>query len=257
MTPSTQALTEQALTLRQQADALAITDQDALDAAAAFVAEVIIPLRKEAEAVFDPICKAAHEAHRKATEGRAKVLEPIATAERTVRGSINRYLTEQERLRIAEQQRLDAIARAERENAERQARDERENALREAEELVEAEIQTMEAAGIVVDDVKVAELMERGMGDIPLLSRFREPITAPIVARSYVAPKGISTRETWKAEVIDLHQLAAHVARTGQTGLISADMTALNRMAGALQKQFNIPGVRAVTVNGIAIRGKR
>lgn len=84
------------------------------------------------------------------------------------------------------------------------------------------------------------------------------PVAMPVVD----APKaiGISTRQNWKAEVIDLQALvtaAAESAKRGDTtllGYLQADTKALGAVAKALKQQARIPGVRIYAEEGLAVR---
>jgi hypothetical protein len=70
---------------------------------------------KEVKATFDPICEAAHKAHKAATAKRAQFLDPLESVFKMVKKEMSNYDLEQERIRREEQRRLEEIARKEEE----------------------------------------------------------------------------------------------------------------------------------------------
>lgn len=66
---------------------------------------------------------------------------------------------------------------------------------------------------------------------------------------------GVSSRDNWSAEVYDLPALLGHVlANPGLSHLIVPCMPELNKLAKAMKKGFNVPGVRAVNRPSMAVR---
>jgi len=148
-------------------------------------------------------------------------LENLAEAERVVKGSISKWSAEQDRLRRIEEARLQEAARKE--------------AAR-----LEARAQKAEVAGHYEKAAALA-----GAAD---------SVTVPTVAE---APKatGISTRESWSANVVDPGALIAAVARGDvPEGAITINMTFLNQVARALKGGMHYPGVEAVCENIVVAR---
>lgn len=252
MTPSadTSAIESRALTLPEQASAHLVNDQVTLDAAGAFLTNVIIPMRKEADSVFDPIIAVAHKSHATAIAGKRKVTDPIMQAESTMRRLINEFLAGQKRL-------TDEEAARKRQDAEELDRIESARLTRDHEELIEAKLQ---AADRDLADAPefVRQSVTREILSTPAPKS--DPVmTAPIIMQpSYTAPKGINTRETWDVEVTDLKALLASiVAGKNPASLIEPNMAVLKKLATALKDQFNVPGCRAFKNDGIAARGSR
>jgi hypothetical protein len=103
-----------ALSIVDQAKAVKVTDSQTYLSAGVFwkqIGEMI----SEVKDTFDPICDAAHRAHKAATTKRAKYLEPLETAYKSVKRLMSDYDAEQERIRKAEEARLQAIAQKEEE----------------------------------------------------------------------------------------------------------------------------------------------
>lgn len=70
---------------------------------------------KEVKATFDPICDAAHKAHKAATAKRASFLDPLESVYRSVKRLMSDYDDEQERLRREAEEKLREQARKEEE----------------------------------------------------------------------------------------------------------------------------------------------
>lgn len=86
-----------------------------------------------------------------------------------------------------------------------------------------------------------------------VLEATSQVVTAPVAAPTRTKVSGISTRETWSAEVTSLIDLVKHVAANpDQIGLIEPNTKALNGMAKALKGTMHIPGVKPVSTQSIA-----
>jgi uncharacterized membrane protein YqiK len=241
---------EKALSIVDQAKAVKVIDSESYTSAGLFW-KSIGDMIKEVKDTFDPICEAANKAHKEATGKRAKYLDPLVTAQKSVKSLMSVYDAEQERIRKAEEERLAAIARAE-EEERRQVEIERLEAERKAEEerlLNEAQAANdrgdKETAEILTNAaVETSEAIKEQSAAIA-----QEPIyVAPVVVQK-TTPKmagGPVYREVWAAEVTDIKALCLAVA-TGKasTECVTGNMVALNRMAVALKGTMNIPGVKA------------
>lgn len=89
-----------------------------------------------------------------------------------------------------------------------------------------------------------------------------ESLPAPPVAeRPITQVKGASTRDNWKAELIDKRQVVLHVAARLQAdddsllNLVDVAMTTANQLARAQKSTMKIPGLRAV--NDVAFTKRR
>jgi len=106
----TEPVEEKALTIVDQAKAVKVTDAETYTAAGSLW-KAIGEMIKEVKDTFDPICEAQHLAHKKAVEKRAKYLDPLTAAQKSVKQLMSSYDLEQEKIRQAEQRRLEEIAR--------------------------------------------------------------------------------------------------------------------------------------------------
>jgi hypothetical protein len=130
-----------------------------------------------AKEVLDPICDAANKAHKAATALRNRILDPLLTGERRAKAAATTWAQEQERIRQAEQRRLQA-------EAEEAARRERERLEKQAAKL------------------KTPELREERLEQAA-------QVVAPVVTVAPVVQKvaGAGLRKTWKARVVDVDKV--------------------------------------------------
>jgi hypothetical protein len=190
------------LTLIDQAKAIAIRTHEQYEAACRFVLEVKAHDKRVDEA-FDPIVKAAHEAHRKALEQKKYYKRTGEEALCIVEPKLLAYRREQEDRRRGEEARLQR-------EAQKRAEEEALRAAEEAERRGEHE----EAQAII-----------------------EEPVKAPPVVLEDTTPKvaGISERAVWKARVVD----EAKVPRE----YLMPDLKKLDRLAKAMKGAMTIAGV--------------
>lgn len=67
---------------------------------------------------------------------------------------------------------------------------------------------------------------------------------------------GVTSRDNWKAEVIDFHALVRFVAGAGEEymTLLMPNESALNKLSKALDGKIKIPGVRPFNDRGLTVR---
>jgi hypothetical protein len=207
-----------------EAKTLVITDQQSLELAALYIKElkgVIREIEAKRTDMKAPVLEAGRRIDANAAEAKAPLLRALAILE----PRYTAYLDEQERIRREEQRRLEEEARK-----------------RAEEEQLAAAI-AAEAAGATAEEV---EAIVNETPPAPI------PIAAPRVQR--VA--GISTPETWSAEVTDSAAFMRWAVASGQFALLEIRMPALNAMARAQRNTMQIPGVRAVSSRGVRVGGR-
>lgn len=184
------------------------------------MADGFIEALKSAEDKWDgltaPSRDAAHKAWKAAVALHDGLISELSETRKDLKRRRGAWYDEQERIRKAEEARLQAIAR-------KQAEDE---ALAMAEQA--------EAAG----DHEIAEAIVAA------------PVVAPVVRVASTAPKQsrlTAARSAWSCKVVSLMDLVKAVAAGSQPiTLIEPNMVALNGMARAAKSALAIPGVRAV-----------
>jgi hypothetical protein len=211
---------QRALTFPEQARGLRIVCTQTYERACDFL-KGIKALRQEIAETFDPHIKRAFDAHRALCAEKKDAEAPLADAERIVKTALVEYDREQEAIRRQEQ-----IAR-------------------------EAELRTQE------EDRRLAEAEALAAAGAPEMAEalLSEPIQTPAVAVAPKVPKvnGIAYRETWSAQITDLHALVKFVAaHPSHLGLLTANTAALNAQARSLKGQMRIPGVQAVATRDVA-----
>lgn len=105
----TNEVEEKALSIVDQAKAVKVIDSKSYTAAG-MLWKSIGDMIKEVKETFDPICEKAFAAHKEATGKRAKYLDPLTTAQKSVKQLMSAYDEEQEKIRKAEEDRLRKIA---------------------------------------------------------------------------------------------------------------------------------------------------
>jgi len=235
----TEPVEEKALSIVDQAKAVKVTDPETYTAAGSLW-KAIGDMIKEVKDTFDPICDAAHKAHKQAVEKRAKYLDPLTAAQKSVKGLMSAYDAEQERLRREEQARLEAIARAE-EEARRKAEAERIEAERKAEEeRLMAAAQAAEAAG----DKQTADALAEAAIEVTEAAKeevaavVSEPVTVAPVVLPKATPKlqgGPVYRTVWKARIVNERLIPREY--------LTVDMVKINGVVRSLKGATNIPGV--------------
>lgn len=222
--PVVTSLTEQ---ITEAAEAITVKDQATYDTAVGM--GKALSLMKAANAEHhDPMIRAANLAHKETTKAKKRWGEPIESALSTLRTKCAGHVRQQQELERKETLRLEA---------EKKKRDEA-AALREAERL--------EKAGADKETVDNA-MTEPAPAPPP------PPAAAPRVA----ARKGVSVRKNWKVKVTDPMKLIRAVAEgKANASLVVPDMQALNKLAKALEKNFDVPGVEAFDDATASFSGK-
>lgn len=201
-----------ALSLESEARQLVITTETEYRDADRF-GKAAKALLAEIDAAFDPIIEAAHASHKTALAQKKKQSAPVEEVKRIIADKMGTWYRA-EQARVAEERR----------KAEAEARRiAEEEALRVAEELAAAGMH--EAADVAME--------------------------APVVERVVVAeaPKieGVSYRETWSAEVVNLAELVKAAAeRPELMAFLKADEVKLNGAARTYKNTYRIPGVRFI-----------
>ena len=249
---------------------------------------------KEIEAKRTEIVKPLNEAVKAVNNLFRAPLAYLEEAEGLLKQRLIGYDQEQERKRKAEQERLEAIARAEqarlraeaeaaeraaleaRREAERIEREAREKAAAEARAAAEAIAQAKgaeakKAAQKAAEEAAARAAAEAAHRESENARREAEAqeqaeiarekaldaelMPAPIAMSEKPKVAGLSGREKYKAEVTDMAAFVKAIAnRPDLLGLLKVDESALNKMAGALKSALSIPGVRVYADRQLASR---
>lgn len=208
-------LEQEALSWPERARGFVVFDQKTYDVAARKLLALAEMRREIIQHHAEPKQK-AFEAHKSICAAEKRLLDPVAEAERIIKGSIGTYDMEQRRIR---------------ETADRKAREESE---RLAMEQREREIVEAEAAGAAVEEVTA-------MIEAPMIVPRVAPM-APAIQHRPAA--GVSTARTYRARVTDIKALCRAVADGAVAHtLVLPNETALNALARAQKGVLSIPGV--------------
>lgn len=185
---------------------------------------------KRVEAAIGPHIERAHATWKGLTDQRREALDVAKKWEAECKRGLAEWDTEQERLRLAEQRRLEAEARAQEETRRL------------------AEAAALEAEGIAeADEAKIAEAEDL----------IAAPIETPVVMVEKATPKvaGIQYRVRFTAQLVDIVALCRHVvAHPDQQNLVTLNQSRANQLAGALRENMQVPGLKLVVHKDVAAR---
>jgi len=259
--PDETEVNQRNVALAIQADKLRVDSTDSYQAAAIFLREIIVPMRKEIKDTFLKPKQAADQAHKVVCAAEKTHLDKVSEAEKIVKEKMGTYHSkvEAERKAQEEEQRKarEEAARKQREaEAEEQRKADEENERRRKEEedkriaaaqKLESEGKGAEAEKVLETPVEIEEVAPEPVAAIEV------PEIAPVAAPPVAA--GVSKRVTWRAEVTDLMTLVKAVA-SGDAPLecVMAQQVILNQKAEVFKENLTIPGVRAVSDSKMAVR---
>lgn len=197
-----------------QAERLEVTTDQQYETVASFL-KGLKAIRNEIARTFDPIARKLHAAHKEVVAQKKRHSAPVEQAERIVKGKIGVYLTEKERLRRQEEEKLRELAR----------KQEEERRLAEAEAL-EKEGKNEEAEAII-----------------------DEPVETLAVVIEDTTPKveGISkTRKAYKFRIVDEAKIPREFLRP--------DEVKIGQIVRATKGTLQIPGVEIFSEDVIAVK---
>ena len=198
---------------------LIISNQSDYEAASTVLSEVKSRY-KELDAQRKEITKPIDAAKKAVMDLFKTPLELLEKADSKIKGLMIGYTNEQERKAREEQARLQRLADAE---AAKQKK------------ILDEKIARAEAAG----KAERAELLAQEKENIA-------PIIAPVVAPQIETPKGVSYRDNWTAEVIDINLIPREY--------LVVNMQALNAVAKSTKGTLTIPGVKFISTKILASR---
>lgn len=180
-----------------------------------YVAELtkqVKALKKKAEEYWDPMREATYNAYQTVLAHKKQMTEPMAKAEKILKGKMTEYTLEQERKRR-----------------------EREEELR---RLAEAEAETKLAEAIKAEQSGDAMAVEYAMAEAEVMS---EAAQNTVVQKPQAKVKGISKTKTWRITEIDAEKVPVSVAGAV---IRPVDEQAILRLVKASKGQIAIPGVK-------------
>ena len=218
---------------------LAVVDKASADHAGEMLRH-IAETKRRIEAEFEPTIQAAHQAHKAALAFKAKVVAPFTVADQIARHKLLAWQTDEQRKAVVEARRLEE---AENVRRMREWEAEQQRVRAENERLAAERKAQLDAAAAMHDTSQFAALQAA-----PVLAEPPPPPPQP----AFIAPaapakvEGFSQRTTWECQVVD----AAAIPRA----FLIPDMKALDALARAQGKAFNVPGCRAVPKTSTAVR---
>ena len=223
----TDGVKTKSLTIVEQSRAIKIVDAETYKMAN-YMYKALTEMLKEIENKCDKNISLWHKGHQNALDEKREYYNPVDQERRNKKKEIDDYKQEQERIRLAEQQRLEKEAR----KAEEERR------------LLEAIEAEEEAKANGLTSQEAAQEAEA----ILQKPTFTPPVVLP---KTNFVPKingGPNFREIWAAEVVSIKELCRGVAEgTVSPECVMGNMPVLNKMATALKQTMNVRGVRAIS----------
>ena len=263
--PAVQSIEKKATDIVYQAGAFVVTNHEHEQAGVEFI-KGIKALKKEVESTFGPIKDKQYAAWKECVAQEKKHIEPLDAAERLVRGKVVAFQDNQERLRRAEEARLQEIARKEQQKRI-DAAAKKVNGLLDKCTDINGQIAALEIALTEnLDDEERATIdhklnllrVKRDNIEQAVLNKQAEVEQAAYVSPSPTiapaAPKtqGASSRVKKKAQIIHpMVLIKAVVAGQVPVGVVTFDMSALDKLvnAGAI-----VPGVSFTEERILSVR---
>lgn len=215
--PDTQEIDKKAISAVEEAKEMPVAVRPEYEAAGAFLL-VLKGLEKEINETFDPMIKAAYDAHRTIIATRDKHRAPIIEAEKIVKLKMGDFQKlEEKRIQYEEVRLREAAKKAEEEDRLRTAQ----------------------------------HLIEEGREEEALMLLEEKVETPPIILPESSAPKikGIVTREVWKFRITDPTKIPCEYH--------TIDESKIRQVVKATEGKIQIPGVEIYMEKEIAAGGRK
>jgi hypothetical protein len=239
-----QELEQKALSWSQQANEVKIVDQESYDRAAELL-KVIKDLRAKAEEHHRPMIKAAHESHKAACAGLARIDMPLEHAEATVKTKAARFLDAVRQEELRRQREAEAEARRIEQERLARARELEAAGAKAREEELEREIEAREAAG--AGEAELAEVIEQHHLMAPLIPLMDEmPAAVPVIAPLVTRNSGAALTYNYEVAVDSLPALVSAAAQNPAAYIqyLQPNEKALGAAARTQKESFRVPGCR-------------
>lgn len=219
MTPVAEAverpeIESKALTTVEQAKSLVVNSHESR-ASAAELGRVVAGLYKEGEEWFAPMKRLAAQAHKEICSKENAVLKPLEEAKRYLSSQIGGYDQQQERLRRAEETRLQDEAR----------------------KVAEAESQRLATEQAISDAIALEAAGDKKGADAVLANPAPVPVFVPpvIVPSSVQKSAGVSGTQLWKFRITNPDLIPREY--------LVPDEKAIGQVVRGLKDKTKIPGI--------------
>lgn len=259
--------TELAPVVRRANEMVIVTPQD-YELAAQGTKDIKAALKK-VDAFFDPAIESARKTWKANLAQKAVLADPLLAAEGIYKKKQLNWTMEQERIRAAEEARLNAIeqerARKEREKNEAAARLQREKEQAAQREADEARRKAAEAKNAADRErlQREAEARQKEATAAAARAQAKEEAAASVqtntVTVASIAPeiKGQSIRKTWKARIIDQHLAAcALIEFPDWSAYIEINQGQLDKFAARTKGAIKIAGIEMYEDSTLASTSK-
>jgi hypothetical protein len=215
--PDTKEIDSKAVSAAEEARGLSVATRPEYERAGAFLI-ALKDIEREIDATFDPVTKAAYEAHRAAIAARDKHREPIREAEKIIKEKMGGFQRIEEKRLREEEVRLRELAKQEEEQ------------------------DRLKAAQVLIEDGRADEALALLEGEVETPPIYMPETSAPKV-------KGIVTREVWKFRIKDPSKIPCDYH--------TVDEAKIRTVVRATEGKIVIPGVEIYMEKEIAAGGRR
>jgi hypothetical protein len=206
--PDIKTVEKESTDLVAKVNGLTISNQIEYEGAGEFLKHIKAQ-QKKVDETFDPIISRAFQTHKEACNQKNKFSNPLKNAEKIVKNLLNAY-----------RQKKEAEAR----EAQRKLQELADKAARK-QKLLDEQIAKAKESG---NEAKVEKLEEK--------KENYQPPVVPVIAPEIGKVEGISYRDKWSAQVIDVNAIPREY--------MQPNMDALNKIAQGCKGSLNIPGVK-------------
>jgi flagellar biosynthesis GTPase FlhF len=204
--------------------------------------------------------KKAHETHKEALAQKAKYYVPLDAARKSVKKLMSDYDEEQERIRREEQRRLEELSRKQEEErllAEAIAAEAELKAAGATQEEIAQEVETIIEQPVAVAPIIIPKstpkvtggpvYQERWYANVTDIKALCKAVSHDLTCNELLDLAGKMPDSIAKKEIIHFLRSWNATSVRASTECVLPNMPTLNRMAVALKKTLNIPGVQALS----------
>lgn len=212
---------KEAMSLIAQAKAVQIVDANTYKTAMEYLPK-IKAARNVVKTVFGSVADQAHDTWKAALAVFQKFDKPLEEVEKRIKKDGGDWQYQEQQKAEAERRKLEEEARKEEERKQKEI---------------------------------AAQLKKSGQKELAKAVLAQPIVVAPVEVKEPPKVEGVSFRENWSAQVVDIKALIKYVAgNPSMINLVLPNMPALNSMARGMKANMAIPGVKAVVERGVASR---
>lgn len=240
-------VSQESVSILDKVKALVVKDQESYNLATDLY-KAALAVEKQADDAHDPVISHWHGLHKASVAAKKSDKDLATQAKVLAKSKAAAWQDEQERIRLAEERRLQEIARKQAEEEARIAREAAEAEAKRQREIEEAErlklAEEAEKAGATQE--QVSEILDKPLFEPEPIPEFVPvPVVMPTVAPTFQKASGFTVRYSYSAEVVNLRELIkAAIGNPYFEQFLQPNQTAINAQARNSKDAFNMPGCK-------------